>query len=92
MQDCSGTVILAGQLYSRVYVMDTLHLPSSAGHTHRCHAVVLSHHIWHHHLGHLCPTRMSSLVRLDFLGAVSPSFDVVCLGCKLGKLLQHLTL
>ena len=32
---------------------------------------------------------MSSLVRHDVLGVVSPSTDVVCFGCKLGKQLQR---
>ncbi|KAH7665923.1 RNA-directed DNA polymerase protein [Dioscorea alata] len=89
VQDHSGMVIGAGRRHNGVYVLDSLHLPSSTRLVHQCHAAILSHHMWHHRLGHLCPTRMSSLVRLGVLGAVSPSSDVVCLGCKLGKQLQR---
>ena len=32
---------------------------------------------------------MSSLISHGILGAVSPSTDVVCFGCKLGKQLQR---
>ncbi|XP_039120159.1 uncharacterized protein LOC120256561 [Dioscorea cayenensis subsp. rotundata] len=89
LQDHSGTVIGAGRRLNGVYVLDTLHLSSSARLLHQCHATVLSHYMWHHRLGHLCSSRMSTLVRLGVLGAVSPSSDVVCIGCKLGKQLQR---
>ncbi|XP_039123409.1 uncharacterized protein LOC120260029 [Dioscorea cayenensis subsp. rotundata] len=83
VQDHSGTVIGAGRHHNGVYVLDTLHLSSSARHVHQCHATILSHHMWHHLLGHLCHSHFSSLVRLGVLEVDSLSSDVDCIGCKL---------
>ena len=71
VQDHSGIVIGAGRRHSGVYALESLHLPPSFRSTHLCHAAVLSHHLWHHRLGHLCPSRMSSLVSHGVLGALS---------------------
>jgi len=82
-------VIGASRHYSGVYALDSLRLPSSLGSVHHCHATILSHHLQHHRLSHLCPSHMLSLVRRSVLGAVSPSSDVVYFCCKLGKQLQR---
>ena len=100
VQDRSGAVIGVGRRHSGVYVLESLFLPSpsalgshcyvpspSASVSH-CHADVLPYHQWHHRLGHLCPSRLSTLVNRDSLGVVSPKTNVVCCSCKLGKQLQ----
>lgn len=43
---------------------------------------------WHHRLGHLCGSRLSSLVRRGLLGSVSGDVSLDCQGCKLGKQIQ----
>ena len=88
VHDRSRTMIGAGRRHSGVHALNSLHLPSSFGAVHHCHAAILPHHMWHHRLGHLSPSHMSSLVSHGVLGAVSPS-DVVCFGYKLGKQLQR---
>ena len=85
VQDRSGTVIRAGRRHSGVYMLDSLRLPSSSAPVTHCHAAVLPFYQWHYRLGHPCPSRLSFLVRSGRLGAVSPQFDVVCHGYKLGK-------
>jgi hypothetical protein len=44
---------------------------------------------WHHHLGHLCGSRLSALLRRGLLGSVlgRESLDH-CQGCRLGKQVQ----
>jgi hypothetical protein len=43
---------------------------------------------WHHHLGHLCGSRLSTLIRRGLLGFVSGQDSLAqCQGCRLGK--QH---
>ena len=43
---------------------------------------------WHHRLGHICGSRLSSLVRSGVLGSVSGDSSLNCTGCKLGKQIQ----
>nr|XP_051202402.1 uncharacterized protein LOC127316016 [Lolium perenne] len=44
---------------------------------------------WHHRLGHLCGSRLSSLVRRGLLGSVSGDVSLhSCQGCRLGKQIQ----
>ncbi|XBH76331.1 hypothetical protein VPH35_102986 [Triticum aestivum] len=43
---------------------------------------------WHHRLGHICGSRLSSLVRSGVLGSVSGNSSLTCMGCKLGKQIQ----
>jgi len=43
---------------------------------------------WHHRLGHLSGSRLSSLVGSGVLGSVSGDTALNCLGYKLGKQLQ----
>jgi hypothetical protein len=41
---------------------------------------------WHHRLGHLCGSRLSSLLRRGLLGPVSGDVSLQgCQGCRLGK-------
>jgi hypothetical protein len=42
---------------------------------------------WHHRLGHLCGSRLSSLVR-GFLGSISGDVSLHCQCCRLGKQIQ----
>jgi hypothetical protein len=43
---------------------------------------------WHHHLGHLCGSCLSSLVHCGLLGSISRDVSLNCQGCKLGKQIQ----
>ena len=43
---------------------------------------------WHHRLGHLCGSRLSSLVRRGLLGSVSSGVSLDRQGCRLGKQVQ----
>jgi hypothetical protein len=43
---------------------------------------------WHHRLGHLCGSRLSSLVHHGVLGSVSRNACLDCLGCRLVKQIQ----
>jgi len=76
---------------SNLYVMDTLCLPSSIAHVS---SAVLSSTSsfakWHHRLGHLCGSRLSTLIHDGRLGVgdipIDSSFHSK--GCKLGKQVQ----
>ena len=85
MQDRSGVVIGVDQRRSGVYTLESLNLSPTAASALHCHVVVLDFHQWHHRLGHLCPSRLSSLISHGCLGIVSPRTDVIYHGCKLGK-------
>jgi hypothetical protein len=73
----------------RLYILDTLHLPSSTTSP----APVLSTASvftpsfaqWHHRLGHLCGSRLSTLIKSGCLGHTSVKSSFPCKGCKLGK-------
>jgi hypothetical protein len=43
---------------------------------------------WHHRLGHLCGSRLLSLVHRGLLGSVSGDVSLNCQGCSLGKQIQ----
>jgi hypothetical protein len=43
---------------------------------------------WHHRLGHLCGSRLTTLVRSGVLGKVVGDTSVPCIDCKFGKQLQ----
>ena len=72
--------------------MDWLHVPSAARSIASSSALVASatgsFQQWHHRLGHLCGSRLSSLVRRGLLGSVSGDASLECQGCRLGKQIQ----
>jgi hypothetical protein len=43
---------------------------------------------WHHRLGHICGSRLSSLVTSGVLGKVTGDTSLPCMGCSLGKQIQ----
>jgi hypothetical protein len=87
----SGTVIGTGRRRrdsSRLYVLDSLHLPSAyIAHVSSA-AYTISFAQWHQRLGHLCGSRLSSLVNRGCLGLTSIESSFHCKGCKLGKQIQ----
>ena len=79
-----------------LWELDWLHLPSSTL-THlapsspasaSATSPTTSFAQWHHCLGHLSGSRLSSLVGSGVLGPVSSDTALHCMGCKLGKQLQ----
>jgi len=90
----SGTVIGTGHRRrgsSNLYILDTLSLPSSAGSTARVSSVASSASSfakWHHRLGHLCGSRLSTLINSCCLGQTSIESSFQCKGCTLGKQIQ----
>jgi len=73
----SGTVIGTGHRRrgsSNLYILDTLSLSSSAGSTAHVSTVASSASSfakWHHRLGHLCGSRLSTLITSGCLGQTS---------------------
>jgi hypothetical protein len=43
---------------------------------------------WHHRLGHMCGSRLSSLVTSGVLGKVTGDISLPCMGCHLDKQIQ----
>src|SRR5438105_4543779 len=82
-----------------LWELDWLHLPSASASS-RCQSrstadatafattTAVSFAQWHHRLGHMCGSRLSSLVSSGTLGKVSGDTSLSCMGCKLGKQLQ----
>jgi len=76
---------------SSLYVLDTLSLPASATSTAHVSSVASSSApfaLWHHRLGHLCGSRLSTLISSGCLGNTSVESSFQCKGCKLGKQIQ----
>jgi len=80
-----------------LYVLDTLRLPHSTAHVSPAAAAASSSSTspstssfakWHHRLGHLCGSRLSTLINKGCLGPTSIESSFQCKGCKLGKQLQ----
>jgi hypothetical protein len=74
-----------------LYILDTLHLPSY--HASTAHVLVASGPTtsfaqWHHRLGHLCGTRLSTLIKSECLGPTHVESSFHCKGCHLGKQVQ----
>jgi len=76
----------------RLYILDTLRLPSSTASPARvlsaASAFAASFAQWHHRLGHLCGSRLSTLVKSGCLGPTSVESGLHCKGCHLGKQIQ----
>ena len=76
-----------------LYVLDTLRLPHSTTHVSSVAAAAaassssstLSFAKWHHRLGHLCGSRLSTLINKGCLGPIPIESSFQCKGCKLGK-------
>jgi hypothetical protein len=77
---------------SRLYILDTLRLPSSTtSPTHVLSTASVSTPSftqWHHRLGHLCGSRLSTLIKSGCLCHTSVESSLHCKGCKLGKQIQ----
>ena len=71
----TGVVIGTGHHHRRspcLYVLDTLHLPQSSAHvSSTASSSTSSFAKWHHRLGHLCGTRLSTLINKGCLGHTS---------------------
>jgi hypothetical protein len=72
----------------RLYILDTLCLPSN--HTTTSHVLAASGPTtsfarWHHRLGHLCGSRLSTLIKSGCLGPTHVESSFHCKGYHLGK-------
>ena len=77
----------------RLWELDWLHLPSAASASSDgsvlAASTTSSFDHWHHRLGHLCGSRLSTLIRRGLLGSVSGREPLAqCQGCRLGKQIQ----
>ena len=72
-----------------LWEVDWLRVPSAATTYASSHALAASSFVsfqqWHHRLGHICGSRLSSLVHQGVLGSVSGDVSLHCDGCRLGK-------
>jgi len=91
----TGTVLGTGHRRSgspSLYVLDTLRLPHISAHVSSAASSPSpspsSFAKWHHRLGHLCGSRLSSLINKGCLGPTSIESSYHCKGCKLGKHIQ----
>ena len=72
-----------------LYVLNTLCLPQSSAHVSSAASLSTSSFTkWHHRLGHLCGSRLSTLINKGCLGHTSVESSFHCKGCKLGKQIQ----
>jgi hypothetical protein len=87
----SRTMIGTGHRHrdsSRLYTLDSLYLPTFYTASVSSVASTSSFALWHHHLGHLCGSRLSTLVHKGCLGHTDIESNFHCKGCKLGKQIQ----
>jgi hypothetical protein len=88
----TGALLGAGlRRHDGLWELDWLCLPSDAtiaSSLASVAAATISFQQWHHHLGHLCGSRLSSLVYRGVLGSVSGNTSLDCLGCRLDKQIQ----
>jgi hypothetical protein len=84
-----GAVIGTGHCrrgVSNLYILDTLRLPSFVARVSSVSSSFLSSFMkWHHRLGHLCGSCLSTLIHQGYLGHTSVESNFHCKGCKLGK-------
>jgi histone deacetylase 1/2 len=77
---------------SGLWELDWLYVPSAATSLASSPTVVASvtgsFQQWHHRLGHLCGSRLSSLIHRGLLRSVSGDVSLNCQGCRLGKQIQ----
>jgi hypothetical protein len=72
-----------------LYILNTLRLPqSSARVSSAASSSTSSFAKWHHRLGHLCGSRLTTLINKGCLGHTSLKSNFHCKGCKLGKQIQ----
>jgi hypothetical protein len=74
-----------------LYILDTLHLPSyhtSTPHVLAASGPTISFDQWHHRLGHVCGSRMSTLIKSGCLGPTHVESSFHCKGCHLGIQIQ----
>ncbi|KAK3121551.1 hypothetical protein QOZ80_8BG0656050 [Eleusine coracana subsp. coracana] len=86
-----GVVIRTGRRRrgsSSLYMLDTLRLTSTASVSSVASSTTSSFSQWHHCLGHLCGSRLSTLINSGCLGHTSIESSFHCKGCKLGKQVQ----
>ena len=85
----TGALLGAGpQRSDGLWELDWLRLPSAATAASLATPVAAStssFQQWHHRLGHLCGSRLSSLVHRSVLGHVSGNASLDCPSCRLGK-------
>jgi hypothetical protein len=86
---CTGTLLGAGpRCLDGLWELDWLCLPSDAANaisSAHVAASTSSFQQWHHRLGHLCGSHLSSLVHHGVLGYVSDNASLDCMDCRLGK-------
>jgi histone deacetylase 1/2 len=96
IQDHHTQVLVgAGPRYrdsSGLWELDWLHVPSAATSPASSPVVIASvtgsFQQWHHRLGHLCGSLLSSLVHHGLLGSISRDVSLNYQGCRLGKQIQ----
>ena len=88
----TGTLLGAGPRRSDgLWELDWLRVPSAATAASLAAPIAASSSSfqqWHHRLGHLCGSRLSSLVHRGVLWSVYGNASLDCLGCRLGKQIQ----
>jgi hypothetical protein len=89
----TGAVIGTGRRRStapHLYFLDSLCLSSTSSSSTRVLSAAsvraASFAQWHHHLGHLCGPRLSTLIKSSCLGRTSSESIFHCKGCHLGKI------